>query len=279
MSENRTPSPGLSTGIKSMLIILGVILSIIIFIIWSAIIRGGSELGSGTTFTNPTTAAEDSAEDAEPEVRPVDRAREPIIAMVNAPACENAQNDAELLSDFVTASRQEGGLAEDDRRLIVDTLNKIDDDCSKDFAISLDSRLSSTGVAIELSELSAEADWLSKARPAPDGAQDVSQFSTDNRNIHCTLESGRVACSIYAYTFASVPTSCETYTQTFVVQESSDTDSLCSWRLQADNPVTSGTFANDTFACEVSSAGTTVECWSQLTGKGFEVNRANGRTF
>lgn len=278
MSENRTPSPGLSTGIKSMLIILGVMLSIIIFIIWAGIIRGGSEISSGTTFTNPTSGAEEQADDA-PETDPVDQAREPIIAMVNAPACENVQNDTELLSEFVTVSGQEGGLTEDDRRLIVDTLNKIDETCSKDFSISLNGRLSSAGVAIELAQISSEADWVTKSRPAPEDARELTQFALDGRNIHCTLESNRVACSIYAYTFPSVPSSCETYTQTYVVQESTETDALCSWRLQADSLVGSGFYANETFACEVKNAATTVECWSQLSGKGFEVNRATGRTF
>lgn len=278
MSENRTPSPGLSTGIKSMLIILGVMLAIITFIIWAGIIRGSSEISSGTTFTNPTADAEEQVDD-EPETDPVDQAREPIIAMVGAPACENVQNDAELLSEFVTVSGQEGGLAEDDRRLIVDTLNKIDDTCSKDFSISLNGRLSSAGVAIELSQISSEADWVTKSRPAPEDARALTQFSLDGRNIHCTLESTRVACSIYAYTFPSEPASCETYTQTYVVQESTETTALCSWRLQADSLVNSGFYANDTFACEVKDAARTVECWSQLSGKGFEVNRASGRTF
>jgi len=278
MSEKRTPARGLSTGIKSMLIILGILLSIIIFLIWAVIIRGGSELVSGSSFTNPTSSAT-QPDEAEPEADPVAQAREPVISMVNAPRCENAQHAAELMSDLVTASTAAGGLADDDRRLIVDTLNKIDDDCSKDFAIALEGYVTSAGMAIELAQISDESDWLSMARPAPDGAQALTQFSTDNRNIHCTLETGRAACSIYTYTFPSVPSSCETYTQTYVVQEASDADALCDWRLQADNPVTGGAFANESFACEVRDGGTTVECWSQLTGKGFEVNRSSGRTF
>lgn len=280
MSENKTPKPGLSNGIKSMLIILGIILAIITFLIWAAFIRGGTKLASGDPAVNSqSTESAETDEQTDSQSDPVAQAREPIISMVDAPGCENVENDATLLSDFVTAAGQEGGLTDEDRQLIVDTFNKVDEVCPKDFTLGLSEQIGGGGVPIALSELSATTDWVSKARPAPDNVQDVTHFALDSRNIHCTLESNRVACSIYAYTFPSQPESCETYTQTFIVQEASDTDALCSWRLQSDSLVGSGFYANDTFACEVRDAATTVECWSQLSGKGFEINRATSRTF
>lgn len=280
MSENEPQTtPGLSTGLKSMLIILGVILSIIIFLIWAGIIREAGDVAAGNSFNAPSQSAEDQVQ-AEPEAEDdrVGQAREPIIAMVDAPACESAENDAALLSEFVTVSEAEGGLASDDRQLIVDTLNKIDETCPKGFTLDLAGRLSGAGVVMELAEISTEADWVTKARPAPEDATQVTQFVTDSRNIHCTVESERVACSIYTYSFPSIPESCESYTQTFEVDKAGDADALCTWRLQADNQVGPGFYASDTFACEV-KANSSVECWSQMSGKGFEVNRGGSRTF
>lgn len=278
MNNEPQKAPGLSAGVKSMLIILGIMLSIIIFLIWSAIIRGAGDIAAGS-LTGPGQTQSEAAEqtdDSGSTTDPVAIAREPIIAMVNAPACENPENDAALLSDLVTASS--GGLAEDDRQLIIDTLRRVDETCPKDFSLELSARLSGPGAALELSQISAEADWVSRARPAPDGATTISHFSTDRRNIHCTLESTRAACSIYTYSFPSIPASCETYTQTFVVQESTDANALCSWRLQSENEVGPGVYANENFACEVKE-NSSVECWSQLSGKGFEVNRTGSRTF
>ncbi|WP_182171699.1 hypothetical protein [Flaviflexus equikiangi] len=280
MSENKTPSPNLSTGIKSMLIILGVALSIIIFLIWSAIIQSGGRLATENIFADQSQTQTQTQEPVDSDdVDRVGPARDAVIAIVNAPSCESVENDAAVLEDLVTASLQQGGIADDDRQLIVDTLKKIDEACPKDFSLSLSDQLSGAGVSIELAQISVDANWVSKMRPAPEGAQALTALTTDGRNIHCTIESTRAACSIYTYTFPSIPASCETYTQTFVVSETGDTDALCSWRLQAENLVTSGTFANDTFACDVRDGGGTVECWSQLSGKGFEINRNGSRTF
>ncbi|WP_182353087.1 hypothetical protein [Flaviflexus huanghaiensis] len=277
MKENEPEKTGLSAGVKSMLIILAIMLSIIIFLIWSAILREAGNVAAGSIDSVRSDDEEaEPTDDEDSSTDPVALAREPIIAMVDAPACENAENDAALLSEFVAASP--GGLSEDDRQLVIDTLGRIDSTCPKDFTLELSARLSGPEAALELAQISADADWVSRARPAPEDAATIAHFSTDNRNIHCTLENTRVACSIYSYSFPSEPAACETYTQTFVVQESTDASGLCSWRVQSENQVGPGTYASENFACQVKD-NSSVECWSQLSGKGFEVNRTGSRTF
>lgn len=281
MSDPNNPQQrGLSSGIKTVLILLGIILAIVIFLIWSAIIRGGTELvtqaATPTTSTEQESTDQESTEPADPLVQP----RNAVVAIVDAPSCESAETDARALSEFVTVAEQEGGLADDDRQLIIDTLNKVDDTCPKNFTLEMSSLISGAGVPLSLADITDNTDWITKERPAPAGAEALTDFSTNNRNIHCTMEDTRVACSIYAYSFPSVPDTCETYTQTFNVGEATDADSLCAWRVQSDNVKNGdGNYANDTFACEVRGNGSTVECWSQLSGRGFEVNRESGRTF
>lgn len=282
MSENNTShNRGMSPGLKAVLVVLGIILSIIIFLIWSAIIRGGADLVANVESATPTESETSGADNTEEEAPdPLAQPRASVIAIVDAPTCDSAETDTNALAELVTVSEQNGGLGDDDRQLIVDTLNKIDDSCPKDFTLDVANRVSGAGVPLALAQISDEADWVTKARPAPDGARPLTDFNTDSLNIHCTMDSTQAACSIYTYTFPSVPESCETYTQTYTVGEASDTNELCSWRIQSsNNRNANAVYANDTFACEVTGGGSTVECWSQLSGKGFTVNRNSGTTF
>lgn len=277
---NNQQQPGLSSGIKTVLILLGIFLSIVIFLIWSGIIRGGTDLVTKASIeTEKTSEQTDEQTDSKPE-DPLAQPRNAVIAIVDAPKCESAETDARALSEFVTVAEQEGGLSDNDQQLIVDTLNKVDETCPKDFTLDISNQISGAGVPLALAEISQSTDWVTKVRPAPSGAQELTDFSTDNRNIHCTMEDTRVACSIYAYSFPSVPDTCETYTQTYSVGDATDADALCAWRVQSDTVKNEdGKYANSNFACEVRDGGSTVECWSQLSGRGFELNRENGRTF
>lgn len=117
--------------------------------------------------------------------------------------------------------------------------------------------------------------------PAPDGAITMSSFSAPSGNITCTLGADSVSCTINDHSFVPAAGDCNGSADspfTVSVADDGTVSSTCSQAFSATGATLDyGVSAkNDSFAC--TSTQSWVECWSQKTGKGFTVARADAQT-
>ena len=119
--------------------------------------------------------------------------------------------------------------------------------------------------------------------PAPDGAEELSAFTSPSGNITCTLSEDSVSCSIKEYSFDADGSKCSSSSKpyTSTVGTEGDASGTCATAFSASGAVLSyGSSAkNDTFACTSAEDG--VSCWNQVNGEGFTINRsgATSKTF
>lgn len=112
--------------------------------------------------------------------------------------------------------------------------------------------------------------------PAPEGAITLSSFTSPSGNISCSVNSDSVTCTIAEHEFTDSTCGADNSLPYTVVLKTSGTASG-----GCDVPGVSGAGAtlnygsaaqNGQMACTSSEAG--IECWSQVTGEGFSLNRA-----
>ena len=286
MSKSYSPrNTGLTGGIKVLLVLIGIILAITIYLVWAFVIRTGEQLTSvPLTTASVTTSATETPDETQgkpsaEEQSAFTAAKEAMAALASKPACKSPDEDYQTLVNFAERAKEQGGLSGDNAKLVADALHVINRACDPQHVIALHQKLSAPTAPGELNSLAISEDWVTPTRPASDQAINIPEFFTPDKNIHCLFESGRVACSIYAYSFASQPNSCETFTQSFEVNEIGDPRLTCDWRVLTNVAARDGEYKHGPFACQVRNGGTNVECWSQLTGHGFEFDRHHQRTF
>lgn len=268
---------GLTPGLKALLLTIGALLALIIILIWSFIIDRGrsyAEPSSTETVTSEEIKVDEADDGA---TAALEEARSVVAGMSSNPTCDAAETYVQRLATFIDRAEATGGVTDNDRQLVADVLDRTNSTCEKLFSVEVSNLLNGPGIPSALTSINLENDWITPERPASDQAQRVENFSTYDRNIHCLFRTDQVDCSIYAYTFPSEPATCETYTQTYFVGNTAETGADCEWRIISQNRVGDGEYASEKNACLVSENGQKVECWSQLTGKGFTLTR-NGIT-
>lgn len=114
-------------------------------------------------------------------------------------------------------------------------------------------------------------------RPAPEGAIEATAFTTPASNIHCRINDSNVECSIYAYDYPS-PGQCEGITATYSVGVEGEVDADCQYFVRTNEIYDYGTsVARNGFACTLEQDGVT--CWSEMSGHGFNLKRADDTIF
>ncbi|VEI13489.1 hypothetical protein [Trueperella bialowiezensis] len=116
------------------------------------------------------------------------------------------------------------------------------------------------------------------ARPAPEGAIEAASFTTPAQNIHCHITDSNVECSIYVYDYPS-PGQCEGITATYSVGAEGAVNADCQHFVKTSEVYDYGTaIAKNGFACTLErNAGIT--CWSEMSGHGFNLTRADDTIF
>ncbi|WP_136191869.1 hypothetical protein [Actinomyces procaprae] len=113
--------------------------------------------------------------------------------------------------------------------------------------------------------------------PAPDGALEMSAFTTPSGNISCVLGDDSVSCTVNEHDFVPTDASCNNSSErafTVSVGTSGQAEGSCGTSFSsAGASLNYGASAkNDSFACTSSESG--IECWSQLSGDGFRLSRS-----
>ncbi|WP_194785415.1 variant leucine-rich repeat-containing protein [Actinomyces haliotis] len=116
--------------------------------------------------------------------------------------------------------------------------------------------------------------------PAPNDADEMSAFTAPSGNITCRLGEDSVSCSINEHSFVPTDGSCDNSAdKPFTV--SVGKDSGASGNCESGYSTSGATLnygssaKNGTFACTSSESG--IECWNQITGKGFTVSRTEAK--
>lgn len=272
---------GMPASLKWLLAFIGAVLAVLIFLLWSYIIQVGMSITDKPVAEETTAAPSETAEDAATDdgSAALEQARAAVVSMIESPACSSPEEDMAALRTFSDRASEGDGFTDDDKRLVKDALTTINADCSKDHAIALSKALEGPGTSAQLTAVALDNEWLTPARPAPDGARQLDSFNFANRNVHCILSDEQAACSIYAYGFPSVSDTCEGQTHTGFVTATGEADGTCDWRIDADTSVQDGTYAGNGFVCVVSDRQSKVECWSELSGHGFTITGRDWVTF
>ncbi|MBW3069187.1 hypothetical protein GZ998_06675 [Actinomyces sp. 594] len=114
--------------------------------------------------------------------------------------------------------------------------------------------------------------------PAPDGALEMSAFTTPSGNISCVLGEDAVSCTVDEHDFVPADASCNNSSdQAFTVSVTTEGEAQGSCGLAFSSAGASLNYGasakNDSFACTSNESG--IECWSQVSGKGFRLSRSN----
>ncbi|MDU0349706.1 hypothetical protein [Actinomyces sp. MRS3W] len=114
--------------------------------------------------------------------------------------------------------------------------------------------------------------------PAPDDALEMNAFTAPSGNISCVLSEDSVSCTINEHDFVPADASCNnSKDQAFTVSVGSEGEAQGSCGTSFTSTGASLNYGasakNDTFACTSSESG--IECWSQVSGQGFSLSRAN----
>lgn len=279
----RVTADGPPAGIQMLLVLVGSLALVLVWVLWAFLIQESKAI-TDSTAPKDAVLAEPVTPTAGPEETPTQdtaalaQARDNAARLADTTTCTDPAADYNVLAELVTRSEEVGGLSGEDRQLIADQLVGIDQGCPKDHTLAVQMEVTGGTAPADLNDIAANTQWVTPGRPIPSGTIQRANFSTPDNNIHCTFEEdGRVSCSIYAYRYPS-PQGCEGRTATYEVEETGEVAAGCEWRLRADTRAQDGdTIASDGFACTVGRND--VECWSELSGHGFAINRQGERIF
>ncbi len=112
--------------------------------------------------------------------------------------------------------------------------------------------------------------------PAPNDADTMSSFTAPSGNITCNLGQDSVSCSIDEHSFVPTDGSCDDSADkpfTVSVGKDSGASGNCDSGYSTSGATLSygASAKNGSFACTSSESG--IECWSQVSGKGFTLSR------
>ncbi|MGO3041116.1 hypothetical protein [Ancrocorticia populi] len=271
--DNATPS----RSALYFLIFAGVVLIISLSVIFYLKVLRTTAGAANIEQPEPTATSQAATTDSDPteeaSADPAEDARQTVSDLASSPACDSASGAAQSILTLANASD-----SADDEALIEDALTALSKECGAEYTVDIRNAFGDADVPESLATLVSSNDWVTLAKPAPDGASDVTEFTSPAENIRCVFGDEDVACSIYVYDYPS-PDGCEGKTATYRVNESGDVDASCKEELNANNIIDYGTpVSHNGFACTIEQyEGTT--CWNELTGNGFQLKRASDRTF
>ena len=111
--------------------------------------------------------------------------------------------------------------------------------------------------------------------PAPDGAREITSFTSPSGNITCTLGDDQVSCTIKEYSFNANGPSCSNnstpFTATVTTQSSAGGSCQTAFKASGTTLAYNSSAKHGVFACTSTEEG--VPCWNTLNGQGFTVNR------
>ena len=111
--------------------------------------------------------------------------------------------------------------------------------------------------------------------PAPDGAREMTSFTSPSGNITCTLGDDQVSCTIKEYSFNANGPSCSNnstpFTATVTTQSSAGGSCQTAFKASGTTLAYNSSAKHGVFACTSTEEGVT--CWNTLNGQGFTVNR------
>lgn len=111
--------------------------------------------------------------------------------------------------------------------------------------------------------------------PAPDGAREMTSFTSPSGNITCTLGDDQVSCTIKEYSFNANGPSCSNnstpFTATVTTQTSAGGSCQTAFKASGTTLAYNSSAKHGVFACTSTEEGVT--CWNTLNGQGFTVNR------
>lgn len=274
-----------NTSSKTVIAVAAAIATVVLVlfgIVFYMMISTGRNAATGIK-NKPTVSASTSASSATPTPEPtaeetftLDEGRARLADLVAQTTCQ-AEDDADFLTEFSRMSAEAGTWAAD--KAEVDArLKELPGKCGEGYALIFATKLRSPVAPDGLKELveTTLADVGTDKRPAPEGAIDLTGFSTPSRNIHCEFSDEGVSCTIYQYSYDS--TACQGQPVTYSVLGAGETAQSCDRQISSGTTISYGTtVARGGFACTASSSG--VECWHERTGKGFMLNSGAVQTF
>lgn len=233
---------------------------------------GRSLVGDGATSTKIATPAP-SATSAPASANSLEKARKAVQDLAASPDCADVSSAVTPLIDLA----DHDNFSASDDTLFTSTLSSLSEACGADFTIDLQNKLTKSTNSTA-ARLAADTSWFHVVRPAGDGAISSSEFTTPANNIRCQFGTDNVACSIYVYDYVSPP-GCEGYTATYTLTRAKETKADCLKELNSSVVANYGsTIEHNGFACTVDQSQG-VECWSELSGHGFKIRRAEATTF
>lgn len=231
--------------------------------------RSDETQAPATTSAAPASPSETPTETE----NPAEAARSAVADLASSPTCDTPSDAAQSILTLTKASN-----SDEDQKLAKEALTALSKECDPEFTVNLRDAFSSADMPDSLAKLVSSDEWVNLAKPAPDDAQDVKEFTSPAENIRCQFGDDDVACSIYVYDYPS-PDGCEGKTATYRVNATGDVNADCKEELGATKVMDYDTsVSHNGFACTIAQYdGTT--CWNELTGKGFQIKRAEDRTF
>ena len=112
--------------------------------------------------------------------------------------------------------------------------------------------------------------------PAPDGAREMTSFTSPSGNITCTFADDQVSCTIKEYSFNATGPSCSNNSTPFTATLTTHNNvagGSCQTAFKASGPTLAynSSAKHGIFACTSTEEGVT--CWNTLNGQGFTINR------
>ncbi|GAA4427435.1 hypothetical protein GCM10023169_27420 [Georgenia halophila] len=263
----------------ALLAVLAAILVIIVIIQ----LTGGEDEPEPPAPTGEQTQdqADEPEQTGQGETTDVEAAREQLTSLPESTSCEDPSSDAGTFGTFAAAAAPDGTWAqESDSQLVIDTLQGLQQSCSNVYAVSVAGALTEgEGTPEVLASTVSEAgtDWVDFARPAPDGATEISTFASPSGNIQCDLGGDLARCTILEHNF-DAPQGCDDGT-TLAVPMDGEVSNRCDSPVGAQGDVLQygDSGVSDFYACTSEETGMT--CWNTLTGHGFSMARAGYETF
>ncbi|MDO5025294.1 MAG: hypothetical protein Q4E03_02095 [Trueperella sp.] len=220
----------------------------------------------------PATEVEQSVESANAQL---DIATTALMSIRNEDNCF-PDSAAAKITDYAAAALSSNAWDSTAQERVFMALAYLDEICTAEEKLQIQDSMTAPGVPAQLNSLVTDRTWISAARPIPDNAVHATSFATPSLNIRCQIDDAAM-CTIYTYNFPS-PAGCTDQPATFRIGDTGKAEVDCANAIAADADQPYGTtVAANGFACTIEESGVT--CWSELSGKGFQIRREGQRTF
>lgn len=266
----------IAIGLAALMVIL------IALVFWRMISFGRDAATSYSAQKSPTASAQTetantdkNGDQKEPEMT-LQEGREKLRLLTDDSLCQG-EADADFLIKFARLSEDAGQWLQD-KATVNARLTELPKKCGETYAQGLANRLQSASTPAGLTELVEGAFGNTGAykRPAPDTAVDMGNFADPTRNVQCAFNGEGLSCTITQYDYVS--DTCQGSPITYSIAANGTTAQSCGGGIAAENVVAYGTtVARDGLACTVGQDG--MECWHELSGKGFTLSRSGVSTF